>query len=66
MSEEEQALFEELERESAGPAAAESTSAGTGAQTARPVSAPKASETTREPAKESISAAPRRNEPEPG
>jgi hypothetical protein len=63
MSEEEQALFQELERETGGavPAPAKPL-----AESTRPASTPRVAEASREPAKESTSSTPRRSEPEPG
>jgi hypothetical protein len=64
MTEEEQALYEELERESGGAAPAAATKPV--AQPPRPASAPKVADASREPAKEPASSAPRRSDPEPG
>jgi hypothetical protein len=64
MTDEEQALFEELEKETGGGAAA--TPASTSAESSRSTAVPKSGEVARETVKEPMSASPRRNEPEPG
>ena len=64
MSAEEQALFEELELESGGGAAA--TPSSPAAETSRTPVASNPGEGSRETAKQPMSISPRRNEPEPG
>jgi hypothetical protein len=64
MTAEEQALFEELERESGGGEKAATTPAPS--EPARVSTTPKPAEATHEPPNEPISASPRRNEPEAG
>lgn len=66
MSDEEQALYEELERESGGGAAEAATPSTPAAEPSRTPSSQKAGEPAREAAKESIASTPRRNNPEPG
>jgi len=62
MTEEEQALFEELEREASGGEKAATTPAPS--EPVRSSASPKPAEVAREQAKEPMSASPRRNEPE--
>jgi len=64
MSAEEQALFEELEREASGGESVATTPAPS--EPVRAATTPKPAETAREQPKEPMSASPRRNDPEPG
>jgi hypothetical protein len=64
MSAEEQALFEELEREAGGGEKAATTPAPS--EPVRNATAPKPAEPAREQSKEPMTASPRRNEPEAG